>query len=205
MEKFNNIYCIVLAAGESTRMGQPKALLKFNNVSFLEHLINVTKTAGLINVIIVLGYDSEKIRNSLRLENFKNNLNIKIVVNKDYKLGQLSSIHTALRALPENAEAIILLPVDRPLISRYVLEEILEKYFLSNAKIVIPTFEGKRGHPVLFSSAMFNELMDAPLDIGARYVVWNHPEELVEVETSESGILINIDTPEDYKKYILKD
>lgn len=205
MQRYDNTYCIILAAGESARMGYPKALLKFQNTSFLEHLINIIKSAGILNLIVVLGYDAEKIVDLLNLEKIKKDLNIKFLVNKDYQKGQLTSVQTAIRALPKNVEAIILLPVDRPLISKDIVKKILEKYFETKAKIVIPTFEGKRGHPVLFSSTVLNDLMNAPLDIGARYVVWNNSADLIEVPTMDSGILINIDTPEDYKKYIMED
>lgn len=204
MEKYKYIYSVILAAGESARMGFPKALLKLQNTTFLEHLINTIKSTDVLNIIVVLGCDAEKIVNSLNLEEIKQKINIRFLVNKDYRKGQLSSVQTAIQALPKDVDAIILFPVDRPLISKDVVEKLLKKYFESKAKIVIPTIEGKRGHPVLFSSSLLNELINAPLDVGARYVVWNHAEEVAEVPVLEPGILINIDTPEDYNKYILE-
>jgi molybdenum cofactor cytidylyltransferase len=95
-------------------------------------------------------------------------------------------------------------PIDRPLISPELIKKLIEAYSKSLPPIVIPIFDAKRGHPIIFSSSLFPEVLRAPYDIGARAVVWAHHNEVIEVQTKEEGILLNIDTPELYEKYIRK-
>ncbi|HLX11772.1 MAG TPA: NTP transferase domain-containing protein, partial [Bacteroidota bacterium] len=119
--------------------------------------------------------------------------------NAQYQRGQLSSIHAGL-ALAEKfgAGAAIIHPVDHPRVSSKTIRLLAEA--ASTALIAIPIFENKRGHPVGFSSSLFDELFAAPDDVGARAVVRNHEKDIVEVAADDPGILNNIDTPEQYER-----
>ena len=192
----NKIIGIILAAGESKRMGSPKALLEIHYKTFLEHLVSILEKAGLEKIVVVLGHDSEKIISSHK------NLNVDFIINADYIKGQLSSIQTAIKNIHGEVDAIIVCPIDRPLVSSGLIQNLKSEFIKTNSPIVIPIYDAKRGHPIIFSSSLFPELMRAPIDVGARAVVWAHHNEVAEVPTNEEGILINIDTPELYEKYI---
>lgn len=198
-----SFYAIILAAGESTRMGSPKALLKIKDKTFLEHIIQTIHDAGIVQKIVILGHGAETIIQSIDSERIQKDFSVKILVNEDYRRGQLSSIQTAVKSLPKSAKAIIVCPVDRPLISSKLLNQLVTTFNETKAPVVLPIHNAKRGHPMIFSSNVFKEILRAPEDVGARAVVWAHHNEVAEVQTSEEGILQNIDTMEVYNKYIL--
>jgi len=185
---------VILAAGESSRMSSPKALLTFQGRPFLEHLIQVTQHPRVGPRRIVLGANAEEIRGQLKLDPAM------VVVNPDWKLGQLSSIHAALRSLPAGTtDGVMLCLVDHPLITAHLVGELIESFYKSGKPIVLPSYSGKRGHPVIFSSTLYSELFAAPLETGARAVVWAHAAEVLEVPTIEEGVVLNLNDPETLK------
>ena len=138
----------ILAAGESKRMGQPKALVPFQGSTFVEHLIAATRHARVGITRVVLGAGAEGIRAQLKIDPGW------IVVNGDWPKGQLSSIHAALRSLPVGAtEGILVCPVDHPLISAQLVAALIAAFDSSGKMIVLPKFRGRRGHPVIFRAA----------------------------------------------------
>jgi len=187
------INAIILAAGESQRMGKPKPLLKFEDKTFLEQIISVLKLSDADRVTVVLGAEAETIKKSIDLSGTN------VVINKDYQKGQLSSLIVAIKDAPDETEVILVCLVDNPFITREVVNEIISKFKETNKPIIVPVFNKERGHPTLFSKSLFNELLNAPEEQGARYVLYSNEEKILELETSESGILIGIDTPADYK------
>jgi molybdenum cofactor cytidylyltransferase len=181
---------VILAAGESSRMGSPKAVLTFQGRPFLEHLIQVTQHPRVGPRRIVLGANAEGISSRLKLDPAM------VVVNPDWKLGQLSSIHAALRSLPAGTtDGVILCLVDHPLITTHLVGELIESFYESGKPIVLPTYKGRRGHPAIFSSALYPELLAAPPETGARAVVWAHAADLLEVPTVEEGAVLNLNDP----------
>jgi len=187
------INAIILAAGQSKRMGKLKPLLRFNDKTFLEQIISVLKLSDVDRITVVLGPEAETIKESVDLTGAN------IVINKNYKKGQLSSLLAAIKKMPQQTDAILVCLVDNPFITEQVVNKIICKFKETNNPIIVPVFNKKRGHPVLFSRSLFNELTNAPQEQGARYVLYSNEEKILEVETSESGILIGIDTPDDYK------
>ena len=187
------IDAIILAAGRSQRMGTPKALLRFEDKTFLEQIISVLKLSDADRVTVVLGAEAETIKKSIDLSGTN------VVINKDYQKGQLSSLIAGIKDTPEDTEAILVCLVDTPFITQEVVNEIISKFRETNNPIIAPVFNKERGHPTLFSRSLFNELLGAPEEQGARYVLYSNEEKILELETSESGILIGIDTPADYK------
>ena len=187
------INAIILAAGESKRMGKPKPLLRFNDKTFLDQMISVLKLSDADRITVVLGAEAETIKKSVDLSGTY------VVINKDYQKGQLSSLIAAIEQTPQETNAILVCLVDTPLITAEVVNKIISKFKETNNPIIVPVFNKKRGHPVLFSSSLFNELLNAPQEQGARYVVYSNEEKVLELETSEGGILTGIDTPDDYK------
>ncbi len=175
-------------------MGFPKALLPYRGTTFLEYLANLLDSFALRPLVVVLGHEPDRIQAAVKLPSAA-----RVVINADYPLGQLSSLQAAIRAVqPENPPRLLVTPVDHPCISREVVQALLD----ADGPVVIPTYGGRRGHPVILSAALFPELLDAPLDQGARAVVRRY--QAVEVPVGDPGVLANIDDRDAYARFILE-
>ena len=185
----------ILAAGESRRMGRPKALVPFEGLTFVEHLLQATNHPRVGIVRVVLGANAESIRAELKLDQET------VVVNQDWQQGQLSSIQCAIRSLPADETAgLLLCPVDHPLISSQLVSRLIAEFDSDRKLIVVPTHQGRRGHPVIFHASLYAELLDASPNVGARQVVWAHPDAIAEIETDEAGVILNLNDPETMRK-----
>jgi molybdenum cofactor cytidylyltransferase len=183
---------VILSGGASQRMGSPKALLPYQGRPFLEHLIAVTSHPKIGARRIVLGAHAELIADAVRLAADE------VVVNAEWEKGQLSSIQAGIRSLPAGTDGMILCLIDHPLISATLVDELIERFYLGSRTppIVLPVYQSKRGHPVIFSAGVYEELLVAPMDQGARSVVWAHAGEVAEVVTLEQGCVLNLNDPE---------
>ena len=182
---------VILSAGASRRMGRPKALIAYRDGTFLEHLIQVTRHPRIGVTRVVLGAGADEIRRITKLDD------VFVVLNPDWEQGQLSSISAGIRSLSGiKTDGIVLCPVDHPLVSARLVADLVAEYYLNNKSIVLPTYHGRRGHPVIFSSALYAELLGAPADKGARAIVWTHSSDILEVPTSEEGVVLNINNPD---------
>lgn len=178
-------------------MGSPKALLDYQGRPFLEHLIAATRHPKIGVTRVVLGANAETIRDKLKLDPAA------VIMNPDWEKSQLSSIQAAIRSLPSEAtDGILLCLIDHPLISATLIGQLIQQFYESRKPIVIPTYNGKRGHPIIFSSALYDELLEAPHEIGARAVVWNHQDDIHEMPTEEEGVLLNLNDPETLQRAI---
>ena len=181
---------VILSGGASRRMGTPKALLPYRGATFLEHLLNVTNHPRIGCRRVVLGADAQVIAEGVELPVDE------VVINEDWEAGQLSSIQAGVRSLPVDTDGMLLCLVDHPLISRELAGELIERFYLSGKAIVLPIHKGRRGHPVIFAARLYEELLGAPLETGARAVVWTHREEVFEMETAEEGCVLNLNNPD---------
>lgn len=179
---------VILAAGDARRMGSPKALLRTGEHTFVEHWLSILAAAGVHVVRTVLGRDGEAVRSAVALSPDQ------IVINPDPDQGMLSSFLLGLAALPAGIQGAFLCPVDHPDVLAADLRALAAG--LHPGAIVVPVHQGRRGHPVLFASDLFDELHAAPLAVGARAVVHAHPAGIVEVAAS-AGVLRNVNTPAD--------
>lgn len=178
-------------------MGTDKALLPLGNKTFLDHLLEVLH-GEVFPRVVVLGHHAAEIESCLPLS-----VDLQVLHNPRYSLGQLSSLQVALRhLLDQPVEGALVCLVDHPAISRKVLRTLLTRFQSSGASIVIPTCQGRPGHPVLFARSLFDELLQAPLEEGARYVVRRHAADTEQVEVAWEGILWDIDRPADYRQLL---
>jgi len=189
---------VILSGGASSRMGSPKALLPYQGRPFLEHLLEVTVLPEIGVRRVVLGAHAEPIAKAIRLKADE------IVINPEWEKGQLTSIQAAVRSLPAGTDGLLLCLIDHPLISKPLVQELIERFYKSGKSIVLPVYEGRRGHPVIFSSKLYEELLRAPLATGARAVVWAHAGEIEQVSTNEEGCVLNLNDPETLNRAIPK-
>jgi molybdenum cofactor cytidylyltransferase len=194
------VAAIVLAAGESRRMGFPKALLPIEGHTFVEHILAAFAASRVSDAYVVLGAHRERILAEVRLGAAQ------VVVNDRWEQGQLSSLVAGLRALPAGAhDAVMMALVDHPLVDPDVVDSIIRAFEATGAPIVVPVHEGRRGHPVLFATRLVPELLAAPVDQGARAVVRAHSGEVLEVPSPAPGILADIDTPQLYAEWMRRE
>ena len=187
---------VILSGGASSRMGSPKALLPYQGRPFLEHLLDVVQNPRIGVRRVVLGAHAEPITRAVALDPSE------IVINDDWEKGQLSSIQAGLRSLPAGTAGMVLCLIDHPLISAELVDGLIEQFYATRAPIVLPVYEGKRGHPVIFSATVYEELLRAPEEVGARSVVWAHSKEICEHSTLEEGCLLNLNDPETFDRII---
>ena len=192
------IVAVVLSAGESSRMGRPKALLPIDGQTFIERIVAALKQTKVGKIIVILGHNARELQSKI------SHLPVEILINTDYKLGQLSSLQLAVRNLQPDldCDGMLVHLVDHPYLAPALVEEMIRRFYETKKRIIVPKFHGKRGHPVIFSNALFDEILSAPMEEGAKAVVNAHRAETLEIETAEEGIAVDIDTPELYQQHV---
>lgn len=192
------IAAVVLSAGESSRMGRPKALLPIEGETFIGRIVGSLKRTQVGKILVVLGHNAGPLAAAIGA------LPVEILINPNYQLGQLSSLQVAVRTLlPDpDCDGMLVHLVDHPYIDASLVDRMIRQFYESKKDIVVPRCRGKRGHPVLFSRRLFGALLDAPMDQGAKAVVNAHGDATLEMETDEEGITVDIDTPELYRQHV---
>jgi molybdenum cofactor cytidylyltransferase len=189
---------LLLAAGKSERMGSPKSLLQVYGRTFLEQIVKEAAASRLQGLKVVLGHEADNIRAQLPT------LPVEFILNPEYPSGQLSSFIRGIQAWEsEHLDGLMLFLVDHPLITRDIINQLVIVFQKEGNSIVIPTYKGKRGHPVIFSRKLFSEILQTPLEQGASAVVRAHSESVRHLESLSADILVDIDTPEAYQQYIV--
>jgi len=197
------IPAIVLAAGKSSRMGRTKALLPIgSSETFLTRIIRVLREGGVESIVVVIGGDAAAVRASLPPAEGS----ISAVDNPNYEEGQLSSLLVGLAAVEERfdkVDAAMVTLVDVPLISAGTVRSVLDAYRAKpGAPVVRPRRGNRHGHPAIFNQSIFGELKRADPSQGAKPVVHAHAAEEVNVDVDDDGAFIDIDTPEDYDRFV---
>lgn len=178
-------------------MGFPKALLIYRGKSFLESVLDASLAASLDPVVVVLGTDASKILNSVDLRT------VTVARNERPETGQIGSIKRGISAIINHpVDGTVVWPVDQPHVAVRTVELLIEEFHKGGPAIVVPTYEGRRGHPVVFRRGVFQELLDAPQDLGARAVIRADPARVAEVPVGDPAVLDDIDTPEAYEDLV---
>jgi len=186
------ISAIVLAAGESTRMGLPKLLLPIEGKSLLQHVIDNALQSKVSEVIVVLGAEATKLRREIKQSQ------VQIIENASYKEGLSSSLKVGLQAVSPQAQAVLVLLGDQPLISHAIIDTLIDKYKESGSTMVAPVYNGRRGNPVLFDSSLIPELIRVTGDKGGREIIEKHLAQLATVDFEATIIGSDIDSWDDY-------
>ncbi|MCE4564752.1 nucleotidyltransferase family protein [Maribellus sp. CM-23] len=191
------VWCLILAAGESTRMKQQKLLMPWNGRTVIEATVGRALASKADEVLVVTGSHRSEIESLLKP------LDVKIVVNKSYPDGMLSSVLCGIKTIPSTVDAVLVMLGDQPMVQTSVINKIIEIYQKEGAKIILPVWKEKRGHPVLFDLQFREEMFGLKGNPGLRELLQRYPEEVKELEVDSSEIVEDLDTQEDYQK--LKD
>ena len=171
-------------------MGQPKALLIYHGRTFLEQILGTIRESSIESTVVVLGHDREAIESSVSLG--------VSVFNEDYEKGMTTSFQAGIRALAPEVDGAVIFLVDHPVVDPQTVDLLISKFL--PGRIVLPLHEGRRGHPVLFSREVLEEILELSPTSGANVVVRRSQERITEVEVSQPGILVDIDTPENFER-----
>lgn len=189
---------VVLAGGESSRMGRPKALLELGGVTFLELICARLREAGAGQVVVVAGSAADAIRASGLLKDEA------LVVNPAPEHGQLSSLQVGVRALDGSAPAAIACLVDHPCVSAETYARLIQTWRFNPGSIVLPRCNGKHGHPLVIDRRFFGELVALPPEATMRAIVHHNSDDKVAVVVEDEAIHWDVDTPEDYERLLAR-
>ncbi len=189
------VWGVIPCSGRSSRMGTPKALLNAGGSTFIERVIHAHCAGGCSRVLVALPtLDGPIAAKAIEA-------GARVVMNPSPEEGPIGSLRVSLRVLDDSVEGVSFCPVDHPLIHENTVRKLIDMFRQSQAPLVVPTFNGKRGHPVLFGRALFGELLDGTLPEGARTVVHRHLDATVAVPVDDEGTVIDIDDMTTYREH----
>ena len=186
------ISTIILAAGESRRMDKPKQLLPLGKTTILEQTIDNYLNSEVHDVVVVLGYRAEEIVSLITKRP------VRVAVNSAYREGMSTSIVAGLSLISDNAQGIMFALADQPFVDSQTINRLVESFGACDKSIIVPTYQGRRGHPVIFSIKYKEELLSLKGDIGGREIIHRHPGVVLEVAVNCEGICVDIDTVDTY-------
>jgi len=190
---------IVLAAGESRRMGQPKQLLPFGERTILERVVDTLLTAGVGEVVVVLGHLEDRVRAVL------GDRPVRAVVNASYRQGMLSSVKCGVSAVGAGYDAVLIALGDQPHIEGAVVSEVMRAYRAGDAGIVIPRYGDKKGHPIIINLQKYREaITNLPEDAGLNALMQEHADDVRLIDVATEDIIRDIDVPDDYTRELAR-
>jgi molybdenum cofactor cytidylyltransferase len=175
-------------------MGTQKLLLPWGETCIIGHIVNQLLQSVLDGVVLVTGHDQSSVTEELT------GLPVTLAHNPDYASGMLSSVRCAIRSLPEHCQAALLALGDQPMIDAGLIDRMIRAFNATAKQILVPLCNGRRGHPLLFSSCYFNEILTQFDDTGLRGLLQAHPQDILELAVKTPSVLGDIDHPEDYEQ-----
>ncbi|HKF22412.1 MAG TPA: NTP transferase domain-containing protein [Candidatus Angelobacter sp.] len=188
------VAAIALAAGTSRRMGTPKQLLRLGDKSLLERTLDNVRGSGVDEIVLVLGAAEDEVRRQVATEGMR------VVVNPDFQQGMGTSLRRGLAAVSPSIEGAFVVLADQPFVRSSTLDQMLAYREKHAPQILIPFYRGFRGNPVLLDRSVFPELMNLTGDIGCRAIFGSHTESIHKLPVEDPGILLDIDSAEDWKR-----
>ena len=190
------ICAIVLAAGCSSRMGTQKLLLPFGKSTIISHIVNQLIKSKVTKTYVVVGHRSEQVIEEL------SGKPITIVQNPEYQSGMLSSVRAGIRSLPQECDAVLIALGDQPSITTNLIDEMVRYFSVTDKKIIVPKYNGKRGHPILLSTIFKNEILTNFDDIGLRGILRAYNNDVYEMNVTDCSVISDMDYPQDYQEEI---
>ena len=190
------IGAIVLAAGESTRMGTQKLLLPYAGSTVIEEIVDRVLRSDVDTCVVVTGHEPERVREQLGARD------VLFAQNDNYREGMLSSVRAGLAASDESWNAALIVLGDQPSLRAETINVLIQSHFTRPGDIVVPAFEGRRGHPLLVPMHFREEIVERFDETGLRGLLHTHPESVTEVTVDTATILEDMDYPEDYRRAI---
>ncbi|GMV93666.1 MAG: molybdopterin-guanine dinucleotide biosynthesis protein MobA [Candidatus Hydrogenedentota bacterium] len=188
------IAAIVLAAGESRRMGRQKLVLPYGDKTVIEHIVSQVLTSEIAQTIVVTGHDVQAVEAALLGKP------VTFVENPRYKDGMLTSIRAGLQAVTPAAEGFMIVLGDQPSIDAPTIDQLIAGFRAVEKGIVVPLYEDDTGHPIIISMSYRGDVMTKFDDTGLRGLIYGHPEHVHRLPVQAPGVLRDMDTPEDYER-----
>ncbi len=190
------ISAILLAAGESKRMGRLKPGLPLGNSTILEQSIDNLVHSRIDELIVVLGYRAQELMEKV------SGRPVKTVINPDYEQGMSTSVIAGLHLVDDKARAVVFALADQPFIDSKIVDKLIDAFSHTSKGIVVPTYRGRRGHPVIFAVRYREELLCLRGDVGGRQIIKENADDVLEIPVGSESINIDIDTMSDYCAYL---
>ena len=193
----NSTAGIILAAGASTRFGEPKQLLRLKDKCLLEWVLEAALKSELNRIVLVLGYAHQKILKALdeKLQHSK----LLVAINPQYKKGQSLSVHTGLSKVKDDYPAVMFLLGDQPMLNATTINVLLERFWADEKDICVPIYRGKRKTPAIFRRRLYTQLMGIKGDMGARQLIDDNPDRVLAVEMENPICFFDVDTQQDFE------
>jgi len=191
----SGVAAIVLAAGSSTRMGTIKALVPVGGEAMLSRVLSILASSRVDEIVVVLGHSAELVQQTIPLDG------VKIAINDDYQSGMASSIRTGLANLSANADAALIVLADQPFLRAQTIDSLIEQYRSKRPEIIVPTYNGFRGNPVLLDRSAFAEVASLSGDVGCRAIFGTHTHGIMKVPVQDIGVLIDLDTTAEVERF----
>jgi molybdenum cofactor cytidylyltransferase len=188
------VAAIVLAAGMSRRMGTPKQLLRLGGKSLLERTLDSVRGSGVDEIVLVLGASADEVRHHLVTDG------LRVVVNPEFQQGMGTSLRTGLPAVGASTQGALIVLADQPFVRSSTMDQMIAYWRHSHPQILLPLYRGFRGNPVLLDRSVFPELMSLTGDIGCRAIFGSHTESIHRLAVDDVGILLDIDSAEDWER-----
>ena len=190
----SGVSAVVLAAGMSRRMGTPKQLLRIGGETILAHTLKNVRSSAVSEIVLVLGFAAESVEKEISIER------LKLVHNHNYQQGMGTSLRTGLTAVDAKASAALIVLADQPFVRPETINKLIACHQESKPQIIIPMYRGFRGNPVLLDRSVFSELKELSGDVGCRAIFGSHAENICKLAVDDVGILLDIDSREEYQK-----
>jgi molybdenum cofactor cytidylyltransferase len=188
------ICAVVLAAGCSSRMGSQKLLLPFGSKTVIAHIVDQILAASIDRVYVVVGHRKKQIESEL------SGRPVLIVNNPDYESGMLSSVRCGLRAVDKKCQAILVALGDQPSVTTALVDQMVQSFATTEKQILVPLYQGRRGHPILFSMIFRDEILADYDEVGLRGLLQAHSDDIFEMNVSSPAVLSDMDFPADYQR-----
>jgi molybdenum cofactor cytidylyltransferase len=190
------ISAILLAAGQSKRMGELKQLMPFGQSTIVEQAVDNLLGSAVDEVIVVVGYKAEDVIKAIAAKP------IKLVINPDYEQGMSTSIIAGLKLVRGKVQGVMLAMGDQPLVDSQTINRLIEEFYNHDKGIAVPTYQGRRGHPIIFAIKYKKQLLKLRGDVGGRQIIKDHPDDVLEVAVDSESIVADFDTTDDYQSYV---